>query len=166
MADCRGIGSSFDSEMAFKYKMSSMQAALGLAQLEWIEELVDRKREIFVWYAEALADAEGITLNSEAPGTKNTYWMVTVILDPAYNLRKEQLMERLEERRIDGRLFFCPLSLIPAYAESSQAHAARQRNRTSHRLSPYGINLPSGMFLTRENVHYVAKTLRGILGRR
>jgi len=155
----------FNSEVAYKYKMSSMQAALGLAQLERIEELITRKREIFSWYAEALADVQDITLNHEAPGTKNTYWMVTAILDPQYHLQKEQLMPLLDERGIDSRPFFHPLSAIPAYAGHPQAEAAQQRNHVSYALSPYGINLPSGLYLTQDKVQYVADALKEILQR-
>ena len=69
----------YNTEVGYKYKMSSMQAALGLAQLERIEELVDRKRQIFSWYQAELDFIPGVSLNYEPPNTKNTYWMVTVI---------------------------------------------------------------------------------------
>jgi len=153
----------FNSEVAYKYKMSSMQAALGLAQLERIEELITRKREIFAWYAESLAEVEGITLNYERLGTKNTYWMITAILDSKYNLKKEALITLLDKYGIDSRPFFFPLSSIPAYANHPQAELARQRNKISYTLSPYGVNLPSGLYLTQEKVAYVANTLKGIL---
>jgi len=153
----------FNSEVAYKYKMSSMQAALGLAQLERIEELITRKREIFAWYAESLAEVEGITLNYERLGTKNTYWMITAILDSKYNLKKEALITLLDKDGIDSRPFFFPLSSIPAYANHPQAELARQRNKISYTLSPYGVNLPSGLYLTQEKVAYVANTLKGIL---
>jgi len=153
----------FNSEVAYKYKMSSMQAALGLAQLERIEELIARKREIFAWYAESLSNVEGITLNYERLGTKNTYWMITAILDSKYNLKKEALITLLDKHGIDSRPFFFPLSSIPAFANHPQAELARQRNKISYALSPYGINLPSGLYLTQEKVNYVANALKEIL---
>ena len=154
----------FNQRIAFKYKMSSMQAALGLAQLERIGELVTQKRKIFAWYKEELKDIEGITLNHEAPGTINTYWMVTAILDEKYGLKKEQLIELMSAKHIDCRPFFYPLSAIPAYQHFEQAHQARQRNKVSYRLSPYGINLPSGLNMTEELVKYVSNILRRIIG--
>jgi perosamine synthetase len=60
----------WNAEVGYKYKMNSMQAALGLAQLECIDELMERKRQIFMWYHENLQSIEGITLNCESPGTK------------------------------------------------------------------------------------------------
>jgi len=156
----------FNREVAFKYKMSSMQAALGLAQLERIEELLDYKRKIFAWYKKELADVEGVTLNYERPGTENVYWMVTVILDEKYGLKKDRLMELMSEQGIDCRPFFHPLSSIPAYENLEQAQQARQRNHVSYCITPYGINLPSGLDLTEEKVRRVGNTLKNILRKR
>ncbi|CAN5828958.1 DegT/DnrJ/EryC1/StrS aminotransferase family protein [soil metagenome] len=153
----------FNTEVAYKYKMSSMQAALGLAQLERIEELVARKREIFDWYRQGLADLEGVALNAEPEGTKNSYWMVTAVLDPSYGLCKDRLMEEMSERHVDCRPFFHPLSSLPAFAGEIEAERARARNRVSYAISPYGINLPSGQNLDKEKVAYVCAQLRELL---
>ena len=153
----------WNAEVAFKYRMSGLQAALGLAQLERIDELIERKREAFGWYREALADVPGIALNAEPPGTKNTYWMVTVIVDPSYGVTKEEVIDALAGRGIDCRPFFYPLSEIPAYAGTPQAAEAAGRNVVAYRLSPTGVNLPSALSLTREDVERVATELRGFL---
>lgn len=153
----------FNHEVAFKYKMSSMQAALGLAQLERIEELLSLKRKIFDWYGEHLSGFEGITLNRQAQRTDAVFWMVTVILDPALNLPKERLMELMSDRNIDCRPFFHPLSSIPAYQGTPQAEEARSRNRVSYLVSPFGLNLPSGLNMTEEKVAYVCSQLKDIL---
>lgn len=153
----------WNTEVAYKYAMSSMQAALGLAQLERIEELIERKRQIFAWYKDALAQIEGITLNHEAPGVKNTYWMVTAIMDRKLGLTKATLMNRMSENKIDCRPFFHPLSAIPAYSGLPQAAIARSRNTNAYTISPYGINLPSGFDMTRERVRYVADSLKAIV---
>lgn len=153
----------WNTEVAYKYKMSSMQAALGLAQLERIEELIARKRQIFGWYREGLSGMDGIMLNYEAPGTKNTYWMVTAVLDPSLGMEKERLMALLSERGIDSRPFFYPLSSLPAYEHLEQAAQARQRNHISYQISPYGISLPCPLNMTEEKVGYVYDVLREIL---
>jgi perosamine synthetase len=156
-------GMFWNYEVAYKYKMSSMQAALGLAQLERIEELVSRKRQIFSWYQERLAGLEGLTLNEEPPGTKNSYWMVTAILDPALGLTKDRLIPLMEARNASCRPVFHPLSSLPAYEGLPQATAARRRNVVSYRLSPLGVNLPCGMSMTAEKVDYVCRMLIQIL---
>jgi perosamine synthetase len=153
----------YNHEVAYKYKMSSMQAALGLAQLERIEELLEHKRRIFAWYEQELREVDGVRLNYEAPGTKNVYWMVTAIVDDQYGLKKDRLMALMGERGIDCRPFFYPLSSIPAYEGTEQAVLARERNHTSYRISPYGINLPSGLNMTEERVRRVCDTLKNIL---
>jgi perosamine synthetase len=153
----------FNTEIGYKYKMSSMQAALGLAQLERIEELIEYKRKIFDWYAAELGDLRGITLNDQPPAIKNTYWMVTVILDPSYAIEKDDLVQSMSAASIDCRPFFRPLSSLPAYAHTEQAQQAQARNSISYRLSPYGINLPCGMNMTEEKVGYVCAALKRIL---
>jgi perosamine synthetase len=154
----------WNQEVAYKYKMSSMQAALGLAQLERIDELMDRKCEIFSWYREELSDIEGLTLNPQPPTTKNAFWMITAVLDPGLGIEKDYLQRGLSERNIDSRPFFHPLSSIPAYQHLKQAHEARERNQVSYRICPYGVNLPSALNLTREMVTYVCDEFRNILG--
>src|SRR6266498_2353426 len=153
----------WNTEVAYKYKMSSMQAALGLAQLERIDELLEHKRQQFEWYKEELALIDGITLNAEPAGTLNTYWMVTVVLDPKFGLNKMQLMERLSQHGMDTRPFFHPLSSIPAYEDSKQARIARERNTVVYRISPYAINLPSALSLGRDDIQYVCNTIKEIL---
>jgi perosamine synthetase len=140
-----------------------MQAALGLAQLERIKELVAKKRRIFAWYQEQLADMTSVTLNSEKPETKNTYWMVTAIVDEKLGMNKEYLIGQMDKRNIDCRPFFYPLSSLPAYEDTIQAVLARQRNHISYELSPFGVNLPSGLNLDQEKVRYVCESLKGIL---
>ncbi|HWS71994.1 MAG TPA: DegT/DnrJ/EryC1/StrS family aminotransferase [Thermoanaerobaculia bacterium] len=153
----------YNREVGFKYKMSALQAALGLAQLERIEELIERKREAFGWYAEELASVDGVTLNHETPGTKSVYWMVTAVVDSRFGVTKDQIQARLAERGIDTRPFFHPLSSLPAYAELPEAAAARERNVVSYAISPAAINLPSSLSLTREDVARVGRELRAVL---
>jgi perosamine synthetase len=154
----------YNTEVAYKYKMSSMQAALGLAQLERIEELVDRKRQIFNWYQSELDSISGLTLNYEALDTKNSYWMTTVIIDPKYNLDKHQLMEIMRENAIDTRPFFHPLSSLPAYENLPSAELARSLNHHSYQIAKHGINLPSGMNIRSVDVENISSTLRTIIG--
>jgi perosamine synthetase len=153
----------WNTEVAFKYRMSSMQAALGLAQLERLDELIGWKREIFGWYKEGLSDIAGLTLNPEPPTTKNAYWMITAVLDPSLAIEKSYLQKELSARNIDSRPFFHPLSSLPAYQHLEQAHQARGRNQVSYRICPYGINLPSALNLTPEVVAYVCSALKRIL---
>jgi perosamine synthetase len=147
-------------EVAFKYKMSSLQAALGLAQLERVDELVGRKREIYQWYRQRLP---GVTLNSEPPDVKNSYWMVTAVLEAVPELDKQRVIPRMSEQLVDCRPLFNPLSSLPAFAGFEQARRARSRNTVSYALSPYGLNLPSGLNLTEDDVDYVCRALENCM---
>lgn len=153
----------WNAQVAYKYRMSSMQAALGLAQLERIDELLEHKLRIFSWYTRELSGVEGITLNYEADDTKNTYWMVSAILDPKIGIEKDDLQRYLSDHGIDSRPFFRPLSSLPAYAGTPQAEMGQQGNHVSYRLSPYGINLPSALNLAEEQVVFVCQILQSIL---
>lgn len=151
-----------NEEVSYKYKMSSMQAALGLAQIERIEELIAKKREIFNWYKDDLQDVSELIMNSEESFTFNTYWMVTIILDPQLGLTKEALMHKLGEKGISTRPFFNPLSSLPAYKEISQENL-KSKNRVAYKFSQVGVNLPSALSLTREEVRYVCHCLKKII---
>lgn len=150
----------FNEEIGFKYKMSAMQAALGLAQLERIDELVDGKRRIFGWYHNALCGWNGGTLNPDIEGLRNSYWMTTVILDSDLGITKERLIPLLAAQGIDVRPFFYPLSSIPAFRDTPEAKVAQQRNRNAYSLAPRGLNLPSALALDKDDVELVCAVLK------
>ncbi len=135
----------FNGEVAFEYKMTSLQAALGLAQIERAEELVERKRWIFARYRERLSDVPYLALNHEVAGTRNSYWMVTVVWDRTIGLVKEAVMAGLQDEGIATRPFFHPLSSLPAYKSAMDCARARQENTVSYDISPRAINLPCAM---------------------
>ena len=154
----------FNEEVAWKYKMSSMQAALGLAQLERLDELVEKKRQIFSWYRQELADWNSGYLNPDVPGLFNSYWMTTVVLDPDLKVDKASLVARLRSGGIDVRPFFHPLSAIPAFRDTREAATARNRNKSAYLISPRGINLPSALSLDEATVAHVCTILRQEIG--
>src|SRR5205823_3396226 len=84
------------SELGHKYRMSSLQAAFGRAQLARLDELLALKRAIFSWYTDRLGDVAGLRLNHEPPGTTNSYWMVTMVVDRALGLGTRDMMATLD----------------------------------------------------------------------
>ena len=120
----------WNTEVAYKYMMSGMQAALGLAQLERIDELIERKREIFQWYRKELSDLEGVTLNPQPATTRNAYWMVTAVLDPNLGIEKGYLQKELSARNIDSRPLLSPVEFYPslsAFGAGSSSSRAQPR---------------------------------------
>ncbi len=155
----------FNAEIGHKYKMSALQAAMGLAQLERIEELIARKQEAFGWYSQRLTGLKGVRLNAQPDGTRNAYWMNTIVWDERYPMNKTQLGAALAEHGIDTRPFFHPLSSIPAYKDSPDTSRARATNSVAYRISPRGLNLPSSLSLTEAQAERVCDTVREILHR-
>lgn len=156
----------YNTEVAFKYRMASLPAALGYAQLERIEELIAKKREIAAWYRERLGSVEGLQLNVEPPDYFSTYWMNNVIVDERFGMDNQDLMAKMGERDIDTRPFFHPLSALPAFSDTLQAKEAKHRNSVAYELSPRGLNLPSAMRLTEPQIDRVCTALLDVLGAR
>src|SRR6185436_8627033 len=95
-------------EIGYKYRMSSLQAAFGRAQLARIDELLEKKNQIFGWYVERLKDIHGIRLNYDRPSVTNTFWMVTLVVDRFYGLSTNEMMRYFDGRSIDTRPFLPP----------------------------------------------------------
>jgi perosamine synthetase len=89
-------------EVGFKYKMSNMQAALGVAQIERIDALIDCKWKIFATYADAPAAVSSITLNPEPRGTRNGNWMPTAAFDRESGMARERMPEAFSTENIDA----------------------------------------------------------------
>lgn len=142
--------------VGFKNKMSDIQAALGLAQLSRIDELVEKKHKIFQWYKQRLEHIDGITLNSQSKGCINSYWMVTVIIDRIYRMDKLQLIKKLFENNINSRPFFYPVSSLPPYK-------SKVDNPVAYSLSKYGVNLPCSLNIKEEHVEYICLAFIKIL---
>jgi perosamine synthetase len=154
----------FNSEVAYKYKMSGVQAALGLAQLERIEELVAKKRIIFRLYQKRLGHIDGFALNPERDGERNSFWMSTLVWSEDFGLHKDKVMLALAERGIDSRPFFHPLSSLPAYAKARDCDRARTANRQAYRIGANGINLPCAQILTEQDVDRVCDAVLEVFG--
>jgi perosamine synthetase len=139
-------------EIGFNYRMTNLQAALGVAQLERIAELINKKRQIFKWYEESLEGVSVIKLNPQKDWAENVYWMICLLLEEGISDKKESLTQKLKEKGIDSRPFFYPISLMPMYKSEGI-------NRIAYSVSRRGLNLPSGVDLTREEVDYIAHAI-------
>ncbi|MBN9689698.1 MAG: DegT/DnrJ/EryC1/StrS family aminotransferase [Verrucomicrobia bacterium] len=155
-----------NTAVAFKYKMSALQAALGTAQLERVQALIERKRQIFQWYRERLSHLPEVNLNAEPPGTRNGFWMITAVWDRSLGLDKTTLQLELDAAGIDSRPFFHPLSSLPAYANHPDRQYAASRNPVAYDIASRGLNLPSALNLTENQVDRVCSVLTGLLRRR
>lgn len=148
--------------MGFNYRLTNIQAAIGLAQMEKIEEKIAKKRLIARLYNEFLSGQDDFDLPYEAPGYLNVYWMYGIVLKGKMTAKKEWVMGYLKEKGIETRSFFCPMHLQPVFqqGEHTITHPSfRQKYPVSENLWRNGLYLPSGLNLDREQVKQVCETL-------
>lgn len=145
----------WQTSVAWRFDMSNVQAALALAQLERLEQFVKKKRQIYSWYKRRLSDIDSITLTAERPYTRSNMWMSSIILGKKLKIKRAELILKMKKNLVDTRPFFYPISMFPMYKE--------QDTPAAHYIGLHGINLPSGVNLTEEQVDYVSRTLRKLL---
>lgn len=137
--------------VGFNYRMTSLQAAVGLAQTERLEELVTIRRDHARRYSERLRRVAGLSLPVERPWARNVYWMYGVLVEDEFGISRDELRRRLARRGIETRTFFIPIHLQPIYYEVFRG----QRFPVAEELCRRGLYLPSGATLTEAEVAYV-----------
>jgi len=143
--------------IGYKYKMSNIQAALGLAQFERLDELISKKREIFSWYEERLAQYNNnIKLNKEADWAHSIYWMTSIRLENTI-ISRDELMKKMKEEEIDSRPVFPTISKYPMWHSECV-------NPNATLISDNSINLPSGHNLTKDEIDTVCNSIIQNLG--
>lgn len=142
--------------VGFKYKISNIQAAIGLAQIERIDELVARKRAILAHYRAALADIQCIAMNPEHPGTQNGAWMPTVVFDRESGVTREVMQAAFAAANIDARVFFHPLSSLPMFTPVTA-------NALAYDIPERAFNLPSFHDITEAELARVTDVLRALV---
>jgi len=148
------------SEIGFNYRMTNIQAAIGVAQCERIDSFIEKKRQNAQIYNENLADCNSITLPPEKEWAKNVFWMYSVLLSPDAKLSRDNLLENLRTKGIDTRPFFYPLSDMPPY--KSDVNTENEFPTTAF-LSKQGFSLPSSALLTKEQIIFICNTIKEIL---
>ena len=144
--------------VGFKYKMSNVQAAIGCAQMERINALIDRKREIMAAYRKHLGGIPGVVLNPEPPGNVLGAWMPTAVFARETGITREIAQSALTSKNIDARVFFHPLSGLPMFKpQPSNVHAWDIPTRS--------INMPSYHDMTAEELERVAGVVADLLVR-
>lgn len=157
-----GTPTYFNEEVTYKYMPFNVQAALGYAQFQRLDELVGRKRWIFQQYRERLAGIPDIQLNAEPEGVVNSVWITALVFGKSHGLSKTEAMAKLLALGLPSRPFFYPLSSLPAYPGMEGIY--RPRNPRAYDISARGINLPGALNLDEEQIDAVCQGIRSILG--
>src|ERR1700688_1722449 len=125
----------FHEERGFNYRITNLQAALGVAQRERIDDFLDRRAEIMGWYNAEIATSEHVRLNRVKNWAKSAFWMICLEVDWLDDSRRDALMQALRARGIDTRPYFCTMSSMPMYRQQPLPVATGK--------SQVGLNLPS-----------------------
>lgn len=144
--------------IGFNYRLTNLQAALGVAQLKKLDTLIRKKRRIADWYGKEFEDLERkdtIKRHPEMPWAKNIYWMYSILIEEKFPFSRDELIKKLENEDIETRPFFYPVHTFPWYDKSKVFPVSEE-------LSRKGINLPSSANLKKEDVRMIAERVRDL----
>jgi perosamine synthetase len=139
-------------EIGFNYRITNMQAALGVAQLERLDEFLERKRANAAAYRAGLQDVPGVSLQEEVAWASSSWWMTTLRIDPTL-VERDELAARLRADGVDSRPVFVPLHLLPPYLQSGPLPVAEA-------VGAEGLSLPSSTSLSDSELEYVIAAVR------
>lgn len=149
-------------ELGWNFRMTNLQAAVGLAQLERLDEFVARKRRMGALYTRLLADVAGIQLPlPETDFAQNIYWVYGLVLDDDVSFDAKDAMARLGDRGVGSRPFFWPMHEQPVLRKMGLF--LDECYPVAERIARRGFYIPSGIALTEEQITTAATAVRGIL---
>ncbi len=151
----------FNTEVAYKYMPFNVQAALGYAQFQRIDELVGKKRQILSWYQKYLNGIKDICLNPEPDGGVNGVWCTTLVWGNRYQLHKKEFIKKMDTFGFAIRPFFYPLSSMPAFTK--WAGESAKTNTNAYDISDRGVNLPSALNIEEAQVKSLCEAIKKIL---
>ena len=138
------------TEIGFNYRMTNIQAAIGLAQLERVDKFIEIKRKNARRYNDFLGKVKNIRLPAEEKWAKNVYWMYSILTN-----RRDAVAKALERKNVDSRPFFYPLHIMPPYLK-------RAACPVSEELSKKGLSLPSSTKLSDVQISYICKIISDV----
>lgn len=151
----------YHTELGHNYRLTNVQAAIGLAQVEQISEHIRRKRAMAAVYNEHLKEVPQLTLPVERPWASNVYWMYGVVLDDRVGFDATEFARRLKERGVDTRPFFLGMHEQPVLHERGLFRG--ERYPVAERIARHGLYLPSGLTLTATQAEEVCDVVKKVL---
>jgi len=151
----------YHTEFGYNFRMTNLQAALGVAQMERVEEFVGIKRRLGEYYRQKLSGIPGIRFQIEKPWAKSVYWMYCIEIDETLGFTADETRTALAEKGIGTRPFFLGLHEQPAAHEIGLFRG--ERYPVTERIARQGLYLPSGLALTESQVEEVAEAVRQVV---
>lgn len=156
----RSPGTWYNQIVGYKYMPFNLQASLGLAQFNRLEELLSKKRSILQQYRENLSDIPGLLLNTEPENGVNGAWCTTAVFPANTGITKDAALSAMIASDIQARPFFYPLSILPAYP--GREEAGRRDNPVAYDVSSRGVCLPSAYSVTTDQIQVVTDMINGL----
>ena len=153
-------GTFWIEELGLKYKMSNIQAALGLGQIIRNDAMVEAKRRINNWYKERLENIESIDFWLEDENSKSIYWMTNIRLNAKSKINRDEFCKKLKENNVDSRPVFPAISQYPYWPKKQKPQPIAKL------VGETGINLPSGVALTKNHINYICDKIIEILNQK
>jgi len=147
--------------LGYNYRLTNIQAAMGVGQLERIEEIIVAKRKIACNYNDAFSGIAGVKLPIEMPWARSVYWVYGVLLDSERNIDAAQVIQRLMEKGVEARPFFLGMHEQPVFIKMGLF--LRETYPVTENLARNGFYLPSGLTLTNAQVAVVISALKEVL---
>jgi perosamine synthetase len=148
------------SEVGYNYRLTNLQAAVGLAQFEHIDEFVNLRRDNAKIYGEFLRKISGLTLPVEKEWSKNVYWMYSIMVEPEFGVSRDELMVELAKRGVETRPFFSSMNEQPVFRNMHLFEG--EKYPVAENLSRKGLYLPSSSGLKREEIQFVCESIADI----
>jgi len=142
-------------QLGFNYRMTNLQAAIGLAQTEQFNALVDSRIQNAARYNRLLQGLSGLTLPPQSAGIKNVFWMYAILIEDDFGLSRDALRKKLASTGIETRSFFIPIHLQPIYRRKF-----RREFPVSEELCRKGLYLPSSSSLTLKEIETITSQIR------
>lgn len=142
-------------KMGYNYRMTNIEAAIGLAQLEQIDSHIAERRRVAEWYKEELKDFQDyVTFQKETDNAQSVWWMFSIRLNDNVKIERDALMKLLDEDGIETRPVFYPMHQMPVYEDSNATCPI------SEKVAASGMNLPTHALLKREDVVYICDCIK------
>jgi perosamine synthetase len=151
----------FHEELGWNYRMTNLQAALGVSQIGRLQEIVATKRYIVATYRQLLAEIPGLSFQSEEPWARSVAWVAGVLLDEDHPMNASEVMARMKAAGIETRPFFLGMHEQPVFQRMGLF--VGDRFPVAERLARKGFYLPNGLALQPAQLEQVAETLAGIV---
>jgi perosamine synthetase len=148
-------GAFYHDEIGYNYRLPNILAAMGVAQLEKIDEFINRKRQNAQYYNNLLKGIKGIKIQKEKEWACNCYWLYSIVIEDNYGVDRDTLIKELKKEKIESRPFFYPVHMMEIYRDCKKGVLENTLN-----LYKKGINLPSSIELSKSNIEKICSVIQ------